>query len=319
MGSFLRLLKKFAIPAFLAAAVLTALLSFGNLRSVGSAFTQMRFAWIPFILLLAFCNYLVRFVRWHWYLRLTGVSLTVRQSWVVFFSGLALSVTPGKFGEAVKSFFVKKLTGVPVRTTLPVVFAERLTDLLSVLLLAAIGVSGFQYGSTIVWIGIAVVVTIFIVVMNPRVAQYCLDMLGRVAFLHNTSDNIRKVHAGAARLLAFRPLAIALILGIVAWLCECVAFFLTLQAFGLSLLDLRAAIFLYAFSTLVGAVTLLPGGIGTTEGSMAGLLALHGVPKELASAATIVIRLATLWFAVGLGLLFFLPNRKLLTQTSHES
>lgn len=318
MGPFSLLLKRFAVPVFLAAAVLTALLSFGNLRSVGSAFTQMRFAWIPLILLLAFSNYLVRFFRWHWYLQLTGIALPVRQSWVVFFSGLAMSVTPGKFGEVVKSFFVKRLTGTPVRTTLPVVFAERLTDLLSVLLLAAIGVSSFRYSGSVVWVGIAVVVIIFSAVMNPRIAKYCLGVLGRVPALRNMSENIVEVHAGAARLLAPMPLAIALLLGIVAWLCECVAFFLTLYALGQPF-GLQSAIFLYAFSTLVGAVTLLPGGLGTTEGSMAGLLVLRGVPKELASAATLVIRVATLWFAVALGLLFFLPNRQLLTATSYES
>lgn len=318
MGPFSLLLKRFAVPVFLAAAVLTALLSFGNLRSVGSAFTQMRFAWIPLILLLAFCNYLVRFFRWHWYLQLTGIALPVRQSWVVFFSGLAMSVTPGKFGEVVKSFFVKRLTGTPVRTTLPVVFAERLTDLAAVLVLSAIGALSFQYGGRVVWIGIAVVMILFAAVTNHRLANYCLGLLGRLPALRNASENIAKIYAGAARLLAFKPLVAALLLGIVAWLFECVAFFLTLHALGQPL-GLQAATFIYAFSTLFGAVTLLPGGLGTTEGSMVGLLLLRGLPKELASAATIIIRMATLWFAVALGLLFFLPHRRRLIGTSYES
>lgn len=310
--------KRYAIALFLAVVVLGGLVAFGDFREVSAALRRLRLTWVPFIFFLALCNYFVRFLRWHWYLRLVNVRLPIQKSWVVFFSGLALSVTPGKFGEMVKSFFVKKMTGTPASTTLPVVFAERLTDLAAVLVLSAIGALSFQYGGRVVWIGIAVVMILFAAVTNHRLANYCLGLLGRLPALRNASENIAKIYAGAAQLLAFKPFVAALLLGIVAWLFECVAFFLTLYALGQPL-GLQAATFIYAFSTLFGAVTLLPGGLGTTEGSMVGLLLLRGLPKELASAATIVIRTATLWFAVALGLLFFLPHRRRLTETSYES
>jgi uncharacterized protein (TIRG00374 family) len=67
--------------------------------------------------------------------------------------------------------------------------------------------------------------------------------------------------------------------------------------------SLSSATFIYAFSTIFGALTLLPGGIGTTEGSMTGLLTLQGIPIVDAAAATFVIRVCTLWFAVAVGAL----------------
>ncbi|CUS88292.1 flippase-like domain-containing protein [Candidatus Kryptobacter tengchongensis] len=68
-------------------------------------------------------------------------------------------------------------------------------------------------------------------------------------------------------------------------------------------LSLNLATFIYSFSTLAGAISMLPGGLGFTEGSMSGLLIFNKIPKNTAVAITIIIRFATLWFAVALGLI----------------
>jgi uncharacterized protein (TIRG00374 family) len=59
---------------------------------------------------------------------------------------------------------------------------------------------------------------------------------------------------------------------------------------------------IYAAATLVGAVSALPGGLVSTEGSMVALLQQSGVSRGAASAGTLLVRLATLWFAVAIGL-----------------
>ena len=46
---------------------------------------------------------------------------------------------------------------------------------------------------------------------------------------------------------------------------------------------------------------MLPGGLGTTEASMTGLLVFHDIPLSAAATATILIRACTLWFAVLVG------------------
>ena len=83
-------------------------------------------------------------------------------------------------------------------------------------------------------------------------------------------------------------------------MAECLGLYYVLQGFGAEV-DVWSATFVYAFATIFGALTLLPGGIGTTEGSMTGLLTLRGVPIVDAAAATFIIRACTLWFAVGIG------------------
>ncbi len=48
---------------------------------------------------------------------------------------------------------------------------------------------------------------------------------------------------------------------------------------------------------------MLPGGLGVTEASLTGLLVILNIPKDVSAASTIIIRVATLWFAVVVGII----------------
>ena len=76
---------------------------------------------------------------------------------------------------------------------------------------------------------------------------------------------------------------------------------------------LAAAQFAYETGAgLIGALTLLPGGLGSTEASTVGLLALQGVGLVEAMPATLLTRLMTLWFATAIGVVCLLwqPRRQ---------
>jgi glycosyltransferase 2 family protein len=66
--------------------------------------------------------------------------------------------------------------------------------------------------------------------------------------------------------------------------------------------DIFIATFVYGFATLAGAATMLPGGLGATDASITGLLVLLSIPKNISVASTLIIRSATLWFAVIVGI-----------------
>ena len=52
---------------------------------------------------------------------------------------------------------------------------------------------------------------------------------------------------------------------------------------------------------LAGALSFMPGGLGGAEAVMVGLLVWAGIGDAEALVATVLIRLSTLWFAVGIG------------------
>jgi uncharacterized protein (TIRG00374 family) len=100
-------------------------------------------------------------------------------------------------------------------------------------------------------------------------------------------------------------LAAATLVATGAWGLECVALHVIVRGFPDGQLAWEASTFAYAASTIAGALAMMPGGLGITEVGMTGLLQILGAPSlsaASATAVTLLVRLATLWFAVVLGL-----------------
>jgi uncharacterized protein (TIRG00374 family) len=97
-----------------------------------------------------------------------------------------------------------------------------------------------------------------------------------------------------------RPLLLATVLSVLGWGAEAVALWLMLGWLGIDTGWLFAC-FVYALSMLAGALSFLPGGLGGAEATMVGLLLWAGHAQPEAVAATVLIRLTTLWLAVAIG------------------
>ena len=85
----------------------------------------------------------------------SGPARTCRRksdSFLTFLSGFVLTVTPGKVGEVFKSLVLFETHGVPIARTAPIVVAERVTDLIGVIILIVLGSLGFSGG--LVWAGV---------------------------------------------------------------------------------------------------------------------------------------------------------------------
>jgi uncharacterized protein (TIRG00374 family) len=303
--------RRFLASLVIGLVVYLGLAVFGDIRATGASLRSFRWSLLPVIFLMSLLNYAFRFARWSYYLRKLAISLPFSSNFTVFMSGLAMSITPGKMGELIKCYFLKQMADVPMRRSVPIVFAERFTDFFSIVVLAALGALAFPYGRTIIWIGLIATIIALLIAMNRRLTEGIIRAFLRLPLLHRPANTLLDLYDHAYQLLGVRPLAISFALGMAAWFCECVGFYITVHGLGFGVAVWQVT-FIYAFATFFGAVTLLPGGLGTTEGSLTGLLILKGLPKDAASAATILIRLCTLWFAVTIGLLWIAPNQRII-------
>ncbi len=95
---------------------------------------------------------------------------------------------------------------------------------------------------------------------------------------------------------------VALALSFVAWGAEGLGFFLVVREYAPAA-GLLASLFNYTAATVLGSLSMLPGGLLAAEGSLTALLGAQGLDTAAAASATLIIRAATLWFAVLLGLL----------------
>lgn len=268
-----------------------------------------RYAWSTFGIAcgLAFGNYLLRFLKWEYYLaRLDIRGIPKFDSLLVFLSGFVLTVTPGKVGEVFKSLILFQLKKVPIERTAPIVIAERVTDLIGIITIIAIGSASFAGG--LIWAGFggAAVLALLVFIAVPAVSTPCINFLprlpgplGRVG--QRLAPKIQDALGGLRTIVAPAQLVWPTLLSIAAWSLEGIGLWVILRGFG-EVSSLPRTMFFYSTATLAGALIPVPGGLGVTEKLLEEQMArLGGVPAATATASMILVRFATLWFAVAVG------------------
>jgi uncharacterized protein (TIRG00374 family) len=269
---------------------------------------------------LACVNYALRFTRWQLYLRHQGITVPRGDSAIVFGSGLSLAITPAKLGELVKSYLLRELHDVPVVKTAPIVVAERVTDLIALLGVAVVGVALYGMQTTLVLAAAALIATGLALLAWPRPTRWILLFVTGPAKLRKLRQPLLDMYDGLASLCGPKTLLVATAIAVPAWACECVGFGLIINAFPGVECDFGLAFVIYAATTIAGALSFLPGGLGVTEGGMALLLGQAGVEKAAALGATLLTRLATLWFAVVVGLAFLaIARRRVARRVRHSA
>jgi len=304
--------KKWLLLVGLTVGVFVALVGYGDfsrtIGEIGSLPIRHLFVGLG----LAFSNFLLRFLRWAFYLKVLRIEAPVGISGLVFLSGLAMSITPGKAGELVKCYLLNGKTGVPVSRSAPAVVMERLTDVISVIIL---GLTGFVLLPVPVIMVLAAALVVTVAGLMFAVSRQA-SRLTRMPMLSRWSKLLQDSQVGFKELAAPRVMAVSVAIGVVAWFAEGLALWVILKGIG-SDIDLVKALPIYAAATLVGAVTALPGGLVGTEGSMLAFLQQSGVTRAGASAGTVLIRLVTLWFAVLVGLLALFALRRIPATEHH--
>ena len=293
--SRLHLIRGLVLAAALAVAVAVGLGLYADFGRLGDELGSFRWELFPLALALTALNYLVRFWRWQRYLARLEIAVPVGRSCAIFVAGLTMTISPAKLGEVLKCGLLRRSFGVPVRRSAPIVLAERVTDATGVVVLAVAGGVGTDRWPLLL-VALAGVAVVVAVVRGPFLERF--TVLGEAP-------------GAAAALLETRLLASMTAVSAVSWFFECLAAYVCIRGLRLDL-SLADSIAVFSLGSLAGALSFLPGGLGVAETSMTGLIRVLGdVPKAAAAAATVLIRLATLWFAVALGLLALLVEERL--------
>ncbi len=291
-GQARRLLWGMASGALLAVAAYAAMAWWAGRGAYLSALSAIPAEALLAGLALSSVNFLLRFVRWHFFLRAAQAPLPAGWSLWIFISGLAFTITPGKAGEAVKTVFCNRF-GVPHRTTLAAVWLERLFDLLAVALLFSMGL--FLLGASwaklaiLVWGGIAALAWM---AHAPSGRRFILRLLAR------WQAPLEGWFAEMDRMATRRRLVPVLLLSAAGWLCEGIAFWWILRNLSVPA-GLAFSQSAYFAATLAGVF--FPGGLGGTEGALAWALSARA-GAAVTGAAVTAIRAVTLGWATAVGL-----------------
>jgi len=278
-------------------------LMFSDFSEVYGNIKNFDISYLPIILALVPTGWFVLFIRWHLLLKNSDIELPLRKNLLIYLSGFALSVTPGKLGELLKSQIIKSNFGTPRTSTAPLILVERLYNLIGMISIASFGLLYFEISSYIIIISAILVVSGFITISSEKLFLKFIKKFEKIKFiskltipLQNSYTIIRKSTRG--------PIVIyATGLSVLAWMIELLAVYFVFLGFGIFDLSYFQIVQVYTASIFLGAASLLPEGIGVVEGSLIGLLGTHGVEISTAPTLVIIIRILTLWYGVIIGLI----------------
>ncbi|MDK2122923.1 lysylphosphatidylglycerol synthase transmembrane domain-containing protein [Parachitinimonas caeni] len=248
--------------------------------------------------LMSCCNFGLRYLRWRRYLAHFQHRLPWLDGGLAYMAGFALTTTPLRAGETLRGLLLARF-GVRFGQTVAIFVSERLADLMVVIALVSLGLAQFPQARPIVALCALLVAGVLISLLWP----YWLQQLAR----RWAQGRIGRWLAHGVRLLQDARhchgrglLALSLLIGLLAWSVEGIAFQSILGGMGVSL-SFTTVLLVYMIGKLAGVLSFAPGGLGGTEAAIALLLIWSGVPPAQAAAATILVRLVTLWLAVALG------------------
>jgi uncharacterized protein (TIRG00374 family) len=304
--------SRYIFPGLVAVFAAACLYGFrGDLARISLAPLAHSWDLVALATLFSLLNYVFRILRWQRYLARLGRHLPLGFTSLTYVAGFAFTVSPGKVGEVARARYYSRL-GITLSDVAGAFLVERLMDVVAMLALASLIVTAVPRYYPAMWTaGTLVALVLVTLTLTPWNA-----VAGWLATAHHLPRAAVRLGTGMTRtlgaarsLLSPGMLLFGFLAGLAGWGLEGVGLSVLGSMFPAAHLAVGVGVGIYAVAVLVGAISFLPGGLGSTEAVMTALLASQGLAVGDALLITILCRLVTLWFAVLIGWLAVLVLR----------
>lgn len=292
--------KKTIIIIICSVALYAVFLMFSDITLLISKFQDFDISKFLFIIPLVVMSYFIRALRWNSLLRNSQVKIGIKESIGIFFSGMAFGVTPAKIGEIVKAHILKKKYSQPISKTAPIVFVERYYDLVGIILILLIGMWFIELQKILIVTLFLIALILMILSQQKTVFEKILRKTSTLPILKKYANSILLSYDTISSLLRPKVYVKCILYSIAAWSVESLAVFFIFNGFNVNL-EIPVTAFIFTSSTLLGGISLVPGGMGVAEGGMMGLLLLNKIDYTTSFSAILLVRLMTLWLSVIIG------------------
>ena len=247
-------------------------------------------------------SYVVRYQRWRALLASRGHGFGWWRGFTAYLAGFAFTASPGKAGELIRVRYFAA-AGVPAPHTFAAFVFERALDVLALLALSLVVAGDVGGFGLLLWCAAGFVCALFALARNRTAMRWMAELGDRLParWLRTVVGVATGGLAAMSSHVRGPTVARGLLLGLVAWGVNALAFASLCVALSLELPP-HALLGIDPLAMLVGALSFVPGGIGTTELAIVLLLRHYGVGDADAITVAVGSRLATLWFAVLVGM-----------------
>lgn len=234
---------------------------------------------------------------------------------IIYISFFANVIVPAKLGDLYRAYLLRQNTGVSATRSFGTVLAERLLDLIVLLLLCIPAIIISLHGKLPWEVELSLEVTLAAVVVG----------IAGLFMLRLLRKKIEKIvplrfrgyynHLQEGMLGSFQRLPSLTILSIGVWMCEALRFFFVAFALNLFTGDLlhvvAAAFFIGLVEALLTVIPFTGGGVGLVETGMAAMIVLLNpstltTGKSLAAAAILLDRTISLFSIIIIGFVVFM-------------
>ena len=268
---------------------------------ISEKISNFKINYLPLILLLVSASLVPLIIKWHFLLKNCEIDIPLTKSIAVFLSGLAFEITPGQIGVLMKSQILKTSFNISHTKTVPIVMVEKVYDLIGAILASIIGIIILGMDLYLIIIAILVLTIVFFIIYYRPASKLFLKRITKTKFFSKYVENISEFDKIVQKSTSVKIATICILLAVTYWFIISTAVYYTLIAFDVNTLDYLKVLAIYATSALLGAVSLIPGGVGIAEGTIAGLLTLEGIDISIALVLSVVIRIFTFWFVAAVG------------------
>tara|TARA_Y100001968_G_scaffold325158_1_gene365918 strand:- start:455 stop:1417 length:963 start_codon:yes stop_codon:yes gene_type:complete len=272
------------------------------------------FYWWLFAIFFTSTSHFILSIRWNYYLNYLNHSLTFVESSKIYLAGLSLMAAPARSGEAIRSIWLSRRHGIPLSIGTGITISERIGELFSAILVIAWSLNSLKiiYISVILLLIISFIprffkMLIYSFIKNsinliPITGKY----LSKEKLIIEISATLQKVKS----LFNSIPFLISIFLCTIVWIIES---FLLYKIFSTLNVDitLKQSLLIRTLMGIGGVISLLPGGLLTSETTSIALSIAYGSGKIEAFAATLFIRIYTLFLPSLIGLVALLLQKDL--------
>jgi uncharacterized protein (TIRG00374 family) len=263
--------------------------------------SNFKINYLPLILFLVTASWCPVFIKWHFLLKNCEIDIPLTRSITVFLSGLAFDITPGKLGALMKSQILKTSFNIPRTKTAPIVLVEKVYDLIGAILASIIGIIILGMDVYLIIIAILVLAMVFFFLYYRPASELFFKRVTKTKFFSKYVENISEFDKTVQKSTNVKVATICILLAVTYWFIVSTAVYYTLIGFDINILDYLKVLSIYAISILLGAISFIPGGVGITEGALAGLFTLEGIDVSTALILSVIIRIFVLWYSVSIG------------------
>ena len=268
---------------------------------ISEKISNFKINYLPLILFLVTVSWCPVFIKWHFLLKNCEIDIPLTRSITVFLSGLAFDITPGKLGALMKSQILKTSFNIPRTKTAPIVLVEKVYDLIGAILASIAGIIILGMDVYLIIIAILVLAMVFFFLYYRPASELFFKRITKTKFFSKYVENISELDKIVQKSTNVKVATICILLAVTYWFIVSTAVYYTLIGFDINILDYLKVLSIYATSILLGAVSFIPGGVGITEGALAGLFTLEGIDVSTALILSVIIRIFVLWYSVSIG------------------